>query len=128
MEQPVEYSAHSSERERNILWAAYVLHAASLFTIWLTSVAGVIVNHIKYAESGDEILASHHRWLLRTFWFALLWNIVCIPLAFVFIGFIGFVIVAVWFIYRLVRGILALVDGRPMPMPDSIRFHGRRSD
>lgn len=115
-----QLSAHTTatlQRERNILWVAYFLHALSIFTVWLSSVAGVVVNHIKYTEAEDEVIASHHRWLLRTFWFALLWNIICIPLTFFFVGFIGFILVAIWFIYRLVRGILALVDNKPMPMP-----------
>lgn len=128
MAQSTQYPTTDNERERNILWAAYILHVLSIFTVWLTSVAGVVINHIKYAESDDPVLASHHRWLLRTFWFALLWNLICIPLAFFFIGFIGFVIVAIWFVYRLVRGVLALVDHKPMPMPDSIRLHDYSSD
>src|SRR5690625_884884 len=102
--------APDNERERKIVWAAYILHAVSFFTGGLSSIAAVIINHIKYAESHDPLIASHHRWMLRTFWFALLWAAICIPLAIFLIGFVGFAIVTVWIIYRLVRGILALVD------------------
>jgi len=113
-----------ADNERTILWVAYGLHALVFFSAGLATIAGVIINHIKYAESDNHIVASHHRWLLRTFWFGLLWCIVCIPLLFVMIGFAGLGIIAIWYVYRLVRGFLALVDNQPMPMPADLSHDG----
>ncbi|HLQ84524.1 MAG TPA: hypothetical protein VK110_00080 [Salinisphaeraceae bacterium] len=126
MNQSISNRTAGSGSDRNILWLAYILHGLAFFN-GVTAIAGVIINHIKYAEGGDAIIASHHRWLLRTFWYSLLWAVICIPLAFVFIGFIGFGIVAIWFIYRLVRGVLALVDNKAMPMPAGANHHGSSS-
>lgn len=128
MDNMPEQHAPDNERERNIVWVAYILHAVSFFTGGLSSIAAVIINHIKYAETRDPLIASHHRWMLRTFWFVLLWAAICIPLMFVFIGFVGGAIVTIWFIYRLVRGILALVDSNPMPMPATLRYRGDATD
>jgi uncharacterized membrane protein len=108
-----------SENERNLLLAAYVLYAVTPFTGGLTAVAGVIINHLKLGEASRPFLHSHHRWLLRTFWFSLLWSVLCgllmatlilIPLA-----WLGFIAVGVWYIYRVVRGAIAFAERRPMP-------------
>ena len=64
-------------------------------------------------------LESHFRWQIRTFWFGLLW----VPLHPVRHRHAGhrppdrvapIAIVGLWFIYRIVRGWLALSDGRAM--------------
>jgi uncharacterized membrane protein len=61
------------------------------------------------------------RWMIRTFWWTIAWFvIIAIPaalLTMVTFGLLGFLFVlpAVWFLYRMIRGLLALNDGRPMP-------------
>ncbi len=107
-----------NEVERNVLLVTYVLYGLGFFTL-ITAVAGVIINHIKLGECGDGVAYSHHRWLMRTFWFALLWFAVCTVLSFVAIGIIGFVILWLWCLYRIVRGALAFAERRPMPGPTS---------
>lgn len=106
-----------TESERTTLLIAYILHALSVIAGGLTSIVGVIINHIKVNETQSEFIRSHHRWLIRTFWLGLLWGVVCTVLAFVAVGFIGFAILAIWWIYRVVRGILNFSDCKPMPMP-----------
>jgi len=67
-------------------------------------------------------LATHFRWQIRTFWFGVLWVALCGLFVLLTIGFgllvvwipLGFV--ALWFIYRIVRGWTALSSGRPMYM------------
>jgi uncharacterized membrane protein len=113
--------------------AIYALHAFSLVTgiigtatvigAFLTgwpSIIAVILNYLKRSEARGTWLESHFRWQIRTFWFGLLW---VAPWAlFVVITFgIGLLIawvplgiVTIWFVYRIVRGWLALRDRRPM--------------
>ena len=51
-------------------WIAYVLHAFGYVTAMMwPAIIGVVVN---YAKRGDAV-ASHHRWMIRTFWYGLLW-------------------------------------------------------
>ena len=82
------------------------------------SIAGVVLNYVKRSEARGTWLASHYRWQIRTFWFALVWLIVAgvlfvtligIPLAFVVLA-----VVTVWIAYRIVRGWRRL--GRRSPM------------
>src|SRR5688572_10519368 len=45
--------------------------AAFLFGI--PGIAGVVVAYVKRSEAAGTWLESHYRWLIRTFWFSLLW-------------------------------------------------------
>ena len=105
----------ATESERTTLLVAYILHASAIL-VGLTSVAGVIINHIKVNETSNQFVRSHHRWLIRTFWFGMAGALVSFVLSYILIGFLGFLIVGIWWIYRVVRGVLAFSDRKPLPM------------
>lgn len=108
---------HGNEGERNVVIIAYILHACAVFT-GLTAIVGVIINHLKVNDTDSAFIRSHHRWMLRTFWWGLLWSLICGVLTLIFIGLIGYAILAVWWIYRIVRGLLAFAERRQLPLPD----------
>jgi uncharacterized membrane protein len=89
----------------------------------LPSIVAVIMNYARRSATRGTYLESHFRWQIRTFWYAFLWALVIVlvsaPLMLVFfIGFgvawIGLVALGVWIAYRVIRGWLALKDGKPM--------------
>ena len=111
----------------------YVLHAISLVTgiITVASVVGafltgwpsliaVILNYVKRSDVRGTWLESHFRWQIRTFWFGLLWVALCAIFVVATLGigmliaWLPLTVVGLWFIYRIARGWLALVDRRPM--------------
>jgi uncharacterized membrane protein len=104
----------------------YGLHAAAVLSGVLTS--GSIMNYARRSDAEGTWLASHFRWQIRTFWFALLWCVVTFvisaPLLLVVIGvylaMAGLGIVGLWVAYRVIRGWLALRDGQPMPVPANV--------
>ena len=108
-------TADGTESERTTLLIAYILHGLAVFN-GITAIAGVIVNHLKAGETGSSFVGSHHRWLIRTFWWGLLWAFVCALLTMVFIGALGFLVLAVWWIFRIVRGVLNYTERKPMPV------------
>ena len=75
---------------------------------------------MKRGEVRGTWLESHFRWQIRTFWFGLLWVSLCVLFVVVTLGigiliaWLPLAIVGLWFIYRIVRGWMALNDGRPM--------------
>lgn len=91
----------------------YVLYACS-FIVGITSIAAIIVNYIKQDEVRGTWLESHFRWQIRTFWYSVLWSVLGFITTFILIGWLVLFATAIWFIYRLVRGILNLVDNKPM--------------
>lgn len=91
----------------------YVLQAAS-FVLPLTLIAAVIINYVKRDAVSGTLAQSHFEWQIRTFWVVLAMTVLAIITSVVFIGVIVLVAVAVWAIYRIVKGWLNLNDDRPM--------------
>ena len=92
------------------------------FLFGLPSIIAVIMNYARASAVRGTYLESHFRWQIRTFWFALLLSVivwaVSLPLMLILVGFlslpVGFALIAIWLIYRIARGWLALRDHRPM--------------
>jgi uncharacterized membrane protein len=84
----------------------------------LPSIVAVIMNYARRSATRGTYLESHFRWQIRTFWYALLWAVVCVMVAITIIGIpiavLGFAALAIWIVYRVARGWLALKDRRPM--------------
>jgi uncharacterized membrane protein len=84
----------------------------------VASVVGVVVNHIKRKDTRDTWVESHHRWMMRTFWFSLMWGLIVGILMLIpivnFVAWLGFVGIAIWYIYRIVRGFLNYNDNKAM--------------
>ena len=89
----------------------------------IIGIAGLVVAYVKRDDAHGTWVASHLRWLIRTFWFSLLWGviggIVLLVLGIVLIGIpIAFGIWAaasIWVIYRVVRGYMLFKDEKPIP-------------
>jgi uncharacterized membrane protein len=113
----VIYGLHAFSLLIGIVSAATIV-GAFLFS-W-PSIIAVVLNYAKRSEVRDTWLESHFRWQIRTFWFGALWVGVCVLFVIatlgigIFIAWIPLGVVGVWFIYRIVRGWLALMEHRPM--------------
>jgi len=83
----------------------------------------VIIAYVNRGEAAGTWLASHYRWLIRTFWFSMLWAvigmIVLVTLGLILIGIpIAFgiwIAATIWVIYRLVRGYTLFKQSKPIP-------------
>ncbi len=110
----------------------YLLHAFSILmgmlgpalivTAFLTgwpSIIAVIINYIKRDEVRGTYLDSHFGWQIRTFWYTLLWLVTAAMLFATVIGIpLGYVLIVgagIWVTYRILRGWMALSDGKSMP-------------
>jgi len=84
----------------------------------LPSIIAVIMNYARRSATRGTYLESHFRWQIRTFWYALLWAVVCGMVMVTIIGIplaiIGLAALGVWIAYRVIRGWLSLRDHRPM--------------
>jgi uncharacterized membrane protein len=113
----VIYLLHAFSLLTGILGAATVIGA---FLIGWPSIIAVILNYVKRDEARGTWLESHFRWQIRTFWFGLLWVMLCVFFVIMTLGLgiliawipLGFI--TIWFIYRIVRGWIALNARRPM--------------
>jgi uncharacterized membrane protein len=87
----------------------------------LVGIVGVIVAYVSRGDLRGSWAESHLTWLIRTFWWSLLWDALGLLLA---VGtlFLAYpiawaiwVATAIWVIYRVVRGFLLFNDRRPIP-------------
>jgi uncharacterized membrane protein len=113
----VIYGLHALSLVTGIITTATVVGA--FLTGWPSLIA-VILNYVKRGDVRGSWLDSHFSWQIRTFWFGLLWVGLCflfVVLTFglgLLIAWIPLGVVGLWFIYRIARGWLRLMDHRPM--------------
>lgn len=99
---------------RVLVLITYILHL-------LGSVAGVpsfiavVLNYLKRTES-DAQLTTHHAFMIRTFWWTLLWVFVGALTKALLIGWLVLGAVWLWFVYRQVLGLIRLANAEPMPV------------
>ena len=86
---------------------------APLLTI--LGVAAVIVCYVKRDDAAGTWVASHFTWLIRTFWWSLLWGILGWILYLVLIGVLVWLAAAIWVIYRVIKGYMYYKESRPIP-------------
>ncbi len=102
-----------SDPARNLAVVVYILQALSFFVGGITGLAGVIVNYVKLDDVANTWVEPHFRWQIRTFWIGLLWTVIGLVTVAILIGWFILLGVSIWVIYRIVKGALALNDGRP---------------
>ncbi|MEP7328917.1 MAG: hypothetical protein ABI777_06880 [Betaproteobacteria bacterium] len=94
---------------------------APLFGI--IGIVGVIVCYVKRDDAVGSWVSSHLTWLIRTFWWSLLWSVLgwlmLLTLGLILIGIpIAFgiwFISGLWVLYRVIRGYLLFKDSRAIP-------------
>ena len=89
----------------------------------IVGIAGLIVAYVKRDDAQGTWVASHLRWLIRTFWYSFLWGVVggvvLLVLGIVLIGIpialLIWAVASIWVIYRVIRGYLLFKDNKPIP-------------
>ncbi len=108
----ISYALHA------IVAVAAVLPGAQVSVLLL--VAAFILDLVKRDDAAGSWQESHFRWRIRSVIWAAILYVVTLPLwLLLFVpGWIAWGIISIWFLYRVVRGWLALNDRKPMPMPN----------
>jgi uncharacterized membrane protein len=78
---PADFNAADAEpssTEYSTLWVAYALHAMGAFGFVLGPLIGLVINYVRRDVAGAGFICSHHRWLIRTFWWTLAGYLVCL--------------------------------------------------
>jgi uncharacterized membrane protein len=98
----------------------YALYGASYFT-GFTALVGVIIAHMK-CDDADPLLQSHYRFQIRTFWIGLAYFAIGCVLSLVLIGIPILIWWFVWSLIRIVKGLLFILDHKPIVNPKSWLF------
>jgi uncharacterized membrane protein len=120
----------NAEREaslRTIGHISYALHAVVAVSAVIPGVqasivlllAAFILDLVKRDDAKGSWQESHFRWRIRSVLWAGILYVVTIPLWLLLVlpGWIAWIAISLWFLYRVVRGWLALNDRKAMPMP-----------
>jgi uncharacterized membrane protein len=108
----ISYALHA------IVAVAAVLPGAQVSVLLL--VGAFILDIVKRDDAAGSWQESHFRWRIRSVIWAAILYVITIPLWLLLVlpGWIAWAAISIWFLYRVVRGWLALNDRKPMPLPN----------
>ncbi len=115
----------NQEDAKNMARILYLVHGVTfVFSLGLLSILPLIVNYIKRDDAKGTIAHSHHTWMIRSFWFYVLWmvvgGVIMFTLGFILIGipiaWAIWTLAWIWKAYRLIKGFLVLNSNRAMPV------------
>jgi uncharacterized membrane protein len=122
---PTTFDPQRDQSLRTIGHVSYALHAVvaigavvpGVQPSVLLLVVAFILDLVKKDDARGTWQESHFSWRIRSVLWAAGLYLVTAPLWLLLIapGWIAWGIISIWFVYRIVRGWLALVDRRPLP-------------
>lgn len=101
------------QRLRGTVILCYALYLLGWPTVHLTTIVALVLAYVQRGEAHGTLWEAHFRNLIETFWVALVIGIVAIPLCFVFVGIPLLFGLAVWVLYRTIKGLIRAIDGQP---------------
>ena len=115
---PVPTANTSTPEQRNYMYVIYGLYALGVLSFAMPTIIGAIVAYVKRDDMRGTIYFDHIQFLLRTFWGSLIGFAVGFLLIITLIGaIIGVplvVLVCFWYPFRVVVGVVRLIDNQPV--------------
>ncbi|MBG9389727.1 DUF4870 family protein [Caenimonas aquaedulcis] len=104
-----------SEGDRTLMHILYGLHTVAWASMGTLAVIALVLNYVKRSDEHDAVYASHHSYMIATFWWTVLWLVVTSPLWLFFVlpGVVAYTIIGLWYLYRCLRGWLRFSNNRP---------------
>lgn len=100
---------------RNLTHLIYALFALGLLSagfFGIATIAAVVLAYLKRSDAAGTVYAQHFDWVIKTFWWGLLWVVLSALATFIFIGWLTGLIALIWIVYRIIKGWLALASGQ----------------
>lgn len=81
-------------------------------------IVALVLDFIKRDDASGTWHVSHIRWRMRTVLIAAVLYVLTLPLWFLFVlpGWLAWLVISVWFFYRIVRGLLNMSRRLPMEL------------
>jgi len=103
-------------------WISYLLHLIVAIAAVMPGaqpsaallIVALIIDLVKKGDAAGTWQASHFSWRIRSVIWAGVLYIVTAPLWFFFLlpGWIAWGLISIWFLYRIVRGMVSMNEGR----------------
>jgi uncharacterized membrane protein len=121
MSDVIDVHAVDSEKAQELKtvgWVSYILHLIVAIGAVIPGaqpgaallIVALVIDLVKKGEAEGTWQASHFSWRIRTVLWAGVLYVVTAPLWFLFIlpGWIAWGLISLWFLYRIVRGMVAM--------------------
>jgi len=115
----------SEKAQSRVGWLSYILHLIVAVGAVLPGtqpgvallIIALVIDLVKKGEAEGTWQASHFSWRIRSVIWAAILYLVTAPLWALFFvpGWIAWGLISIWFLYRIVRGMVNMNDNRPMP-------------
>lgn len=92
--------------DRTVMQLLYGLHTLAWFSGGVFALIALIINYLRRDGELDPLYVMHHNYMIKTFWWTLLWLVLLSPLWLLLVlpGFVAYGMVWLWYLYRCIRG------------------------
>lgn len=117
--------SEKAESLKTVGWISYLLHLIVAVAAVLPGaqvgvgilLVALIIDLVKKGDAEGTWQASHFSWRIRSVIWAGILYVVTWPLWLLLLlpGMIAWAIISIWFLYRIVKGMVAMNASRPLP-------------
>jgi uncharacterized membrane protein len=117
--------SEKAESLKTVGWISYLLHLVVAVGAVLPGtqasalllVVALVIDLVKKGEAEGTWQASHFSWRIRSVIWAAVLYVVTIPLWLLFIlpGWMAWGVISIWFLYRIVKGMVRMNASHAMP-------------
>jgi uncharacterized membrane protein len=124
----IDVKAIDSEKAQSLKsvgWVSYILHlivavAAVVPGAQMSAgllIVALVIDLVKKSDAEGTWQASHFSWRIRTVIWAGVLYVVTVPLWFLLVlpGMLAWALISIWFLYRIVKGMVRMNASQPMP-------------
>lgn len=128
MNDVIDVESQDSEKAQSLKsvgWLSYILHLIVAVGAVLPGaqpgiallIVALVIDLVKQGDAVGTWQASHFSWRIRTVIWAAILYLVTLPLWLLFVlpGWIAWGLISIWFLYRIVKGMVAMNASRPLP-------------
>ena len=124
----IDVKAIDSEKAQSLKsvgWVSYLLHLIVAVAAVVPGaqvgagllIVALVIDLVKKSDAEGTWQASHFSWRIRTVIWAGVLYLLTIPLWFLLLvpGMIAWALISIWFLYRIVKGMVRMNASQPMP-------------
>ncbi len=121
----VDVDSEKAQSLKSVGWLSYILHLIVAVAAVVPGaqvgagllLVALVIDLVKKGDAEGTWQVSHFRWRIRTVIWAGVLYIVTLPLWFLLLlpGMIAWAVISIWFLYRIVKGMVRMNANQPMP-------------
>lgn len=107
----------TTQKDKQMLYVAYICYILSIIFAGIPSLIGLIIAYVKRKDVQGTIYAEYCTFLIRTFWISFILGLIGLITSFIGIGLVVLIIGGLWFVVRVVVGLVKLHSDQAVNQP-----------